>query len=1194
MTFLVGMDETAVNTNTHNPATLGQEEQITVVPKAGMHLSDEKPKIVEKSVEAVLRKKDGPVETRIVPEKTAKRKDASPTSLPESPSQVLATKDETITEKPTAVSAIPKKEELRIEEPKRIEAPPESKTESTLDALKQQVPPVNRAEEAIPFEVKDLPKEAPEENAIAAKVKTPTIIKTEQLPETQPSQPTRTEENRINLPEKRKTDVKGPTGAIQDDKVTVGKSVETQANTETKAIMLPRETSKQEMDAPKSDEVPSMVVSEESKTQTEQAAKRQVNSPIITSEEKVQKSPTPVIAQSRTNTEVKEEKPDARNPTVSFTQKKDQIYSASEARMGGDNSKHKSSLVDSVNAPDVSGVTGSISKAVENAKSQDAPEISATVSNLLGGFPFETVGAAIGGGLATAMLGNMFGRSKIKSEEESTQGAIYRQPGQAQKSVAASNGGNLVPGLLGKMFGRSKDDFEESSPQSPEMLAGNSLNTTNKEPIADTSNDSPFNQAKVDTQKPIDTDSLGMEFADSIHYSKKGLRETDASSATANDSGSVIFDQRPAGADSLGAEFGDSLHDSKEELRKTDASSAPAISTHGPAMFDKSAPDQSKVPDKEPAESKFDAFKQRISNTTTPEPPAEPSTPEAVWIDKPLPPSPAKDTVSNNSKPSSWRSNRSPWKSKTATSAPTVFGSTGSVPSTSTEGKTIIDAEWKKATSPEEGSTQKTAPPHESFNANDPATFDEKAETKVEASNSSSDAKRTGANLESMASASSAPDESKAKALYPSESKPKVPSPPADPASSTSVPSRRPSIDIARTGSVSTGDNHHSPLEDNSPTTAPEEKPETSVGAGMSYLDNMSAKTSAPDWSKAKAPKTPDSPPPPVSLPSPQSASSDSASGKTSSTSASYLDSMKANTATPDWSNAKAPPPPPPESSPESPTGALSSNSDSLPKVTPSPTGTKTTSAVTGTGYLDSVNRSSVPDWSKTKALSPSESSSVPAPQMSSSSSLSIDTNSKLTTKADAPVTGAGKSYLDSMSASSAPPDWSSSKGTQTGTSILAGPASPSPYASTGEPSVPATSEVSSPVSGLSASGMAMSTGTGYLDNMSARTSAPDWSMAKAPAPPIYPPPVPPLPISTIQADSAKSPYSDNVSIRTVTPDWSRSTGTTRTTAPTPTVTPAPTISRQKPPTGRSEYTEPLEIRLPNMGDTKGTYTIAA
>jgi hypothetical protein len=178
------------------------------------------------------------------------------------------------------------------------------------------------------------------------------------------------------------------------------------------------------------------------------------------------------------------------------------------------------------------------------------------------------------------------------------------------------------------------------------------------------------------------------------------------------------------------------------------------------------------------------------------------------------------------------------------------------------------------------------------------------------------------------------------------------------------------------------------------------------------------------------------------------------------------------------------------------------------------------------------------------------------------------------------------------MSASSAPPDWSSSKGTQTATGILAGPASPSPYPSTGEPSVPATSEASSPVSGLSSSGMAISTVTGYLDNMSASTSAPDWSTAKAPAPPTYLPPVPPLPISTIQADSAKSSYSDNVTIGTVTPDWSWSTGTTRTPAQTPTVTPAPTISRQKPPTGRPEYTEPIEIRLPNMGDTKGTHTI--
>jgi hypothetical protein len=234
----------------------------------------------------------------------------------------------------------------------------------------------------------------------------------------------------------------------------------------------------------------------------------------------------------------------------------------------------------------------------------------------------------------------------------------------------------------------------------------------------------------------------------------------------------------------------------------------------------------------------------------------------------------------------------------------------------------------------------------------------------------------SGANyLESMASASSAPDESKARTPHPSESKPKVPTPPADPVSSTSGPSRRSSIDSARTGSVSTGDNHHSPLEDNFPT-ALEEKPEATVGAGMSYLDSMSAKASAPDWSKAEAPKTPDSPPPPVSLPSPQSASSDSASGKTSSTSASYLDSMKANTAAPDWSNAKA------STTPDNPPLSPPAVAPISPELTPEKTLSDDTSI--GRGYIEIMNANPADkEWSSAKAPSPSESLLVSPPRSS-------------------------------------------------------------------------------------------------------------------------------------------------------------------------------------------------------------------
>ena len=134
---------------------------------------------------------------------------------------------------------------------------------------------------------------------------------------------------------------------------------------------------------------------------------------------------------------------------------------------------------------------------------------------------------------------------------------------------------------------------------------------------------------------------------------------------------------------------------------------------------------------------------------------------------------------------------------------------------------------------------------------------------------------------------------------------------------------------------------YHSPLEDESSKTVSEGKPETetSTGVGMSYLDSMSANTAAPDWSKAKAPKTPDSPPPSASSPSNLSANSDSSAKVTpasettsSSTSISYLESMTgASTSAPDWSKAKAPPPP--ESNPVSPTGAVPSNPVSLPKV---------------------------------------------------------------------------------------------------------------------------------------------------------------------------------------------------------------------------------------------------------------------
>ena len=239
------------------------------------------------------------------------------------------------------------------------------------------------------------------------------------------------------------------------------------------------------------------------------------------------------------------------------------------------------------------------------------------------------------------------------------------------------------------------------------------------------------------------------------------------------------------------------------------------------------------------------------------------------------------------------------------------------------------------------------------------------------------------------------------------------------------------------------------------------------------------------------------------------------------------------------------------------------------------------------------MNGSSVPDWSKAKAPSPSESSSVPAPPLSSASPLSINPDtakSKPTPKSEAPATGAGVSYLDSMNTSTASPDWSNWKAPPTGTSITADHAQSSSSASTAEPSVPAASNGPSSIPGPSVPDTATSTGTDYLDSMSASTSPPDWSTAKAPAPPKNPPPVSPLPTSTIQADSVSSSYADSLSGGTATPDWSRATATTTTPAPTPSVPPAPMTPRQKPPTGRPEYTEPIEIRLPNMGDTKGMY----
>ena len=464
--------------------------------KAGTQLSDQKPKRVEKPVEVVIQKKDGPLETRILPDETTKRKDALPKSLPETPSQTIAKKDETIIEKQTAASSIPKTEEkLRIEEPQRqVEVPPESETEVT-PVGKQTVPPVNRAEETFASKVEELPRVVPEEKADAAQVKTPTLKKTEQLPATQSPQQMKEEAPRISHTEKRQTEVEGPTGVTQDDKVAVEKSVETQANTETKATILPRETREEEMEARRWNEVPSMATSKESKARAEQAVEKQVKPPIITSEEKrVQESPAPVKAKSRIDIDEKEEKP---TKIASFARKKDEVNTMSEARTSGDISESKSNLTGSVlkafgnmNTPDVSGVTGSISKAVENAKNPDTSEISGTVSKTLGDFPFKTVGvAAIGGSLATGLFGRIFGRSKDKSEEDSKQtpektktteapaqmkesqvvGAVDRQSDQAQKSESASDGGNFVSGLLGKTFGRSKDDSEESLPQSPEI-----------------------------------------------------------------------------------------------------------------------------------------------------------------------------------------------------------------------------------------------------------------------------------------------------------------------------------------------------------------------------------------------------------------------------------------------------------------------------------------------------------------------------------------------------------------------------------------------------------------------------------------------------------------------------------------------------------------------------------------------------
>ena len=121
--------------------------------------------------------------------------------------------------------------------------------------------------------------------------------------------------------------------------------------------------------------------------------------------------------------------------------------------------------------------------------------------------------------------------------------------------------------------------------------------------------------------------------------------------------------------------------------------------------------------------------------------------------------------------------------------------------------------------------------------------------------------------LDSMASATSASNWSMAKSPSSSESTPASPTPPANPRGTTG-PSRSSSADSARTDSVSTGDNHHSQLEDGPAKPTPELT--SAGGAGMTYLDSMSTNAAAPDWSNAKAPNYPDTSPvsPPAAAPS--------------------------------------------------------------------------------------------------------------------------------------------------------------------------------------------------------------------------------------------------------------------------------------------------------------------------------------
>jgi len=299
----------------------------------------------------------------------------------------------------------------------------------------------------------------------------------------------------------------------------------------------------------------------------------------------------------------------------------------------------------------------------------------------------------------------------------------------------------------------------------------------------------------------------------------------------------------------------------------------------------------------------------------------------------------------------------------------------------------------------------------------EPSTFSQPASLEnTSASTATSDWSRT-TSTEMPASASSVP------------SPPQTPPAPVPAASAWSSPSSAAGTPAGES-SVLAGDDYLSAL-GGGPVKMPPKEPPKTASTGMSYLDNMSAGTSAPDWSNARGPEAPapaaSVPATTPSVPATPAWSSDSTSTgeasipagddylsalggapakkmppreppKTASTGMSYLDNMRASNTAPDWSNARGP---------EAPAPAASFPATPQAPAAPVPATSSWSSDSTTTGGGASVPAGD--DY--LSALGGGPAKKMPPKEKPKTASM-------------------GMSYLDSMSTSSGAPDWSNSGGT--------------------------------------------------------------------------------------------------------------------------------------------------------------------